>query len=217
MKEKFKNTKGITLVALIITIIVLLILAVVAITSINNNKILEYAKNSKDAYNANKINEMDKIAEYEKYLEENSPNSSSFNFPYYGAVYSAFGKDIETDFYVIKKDKIWSFSTNWYGSSSENFGNLPETTYDDFNISEREAESYQFLDLNTAVDEFINNLPKGEESYENDKSWAESLKSNKNLDPKAILTESKEIVIPFMNNYQMIRCGRKFKGHFYYE
>lgn len=205
MKEKFKNTKGITLVALIITIIVLLILAVVAITSINNNKILEYAKNSKDAYNANKINEMDKIAEYEKYLEENSPNSSSFNFPYYGAVYSAFGKDIETDFYVIKKDKIWFFGTNWYGSSSENFGNLPETTYDDFNISGREAESYQFLDLNTAVDEFINNLSKDdEESYEHDKSWAESLKSNKNLDPKAILTESKAIVT-FMNNYQMIR------------
>lgn len=205
MKEKFKNTKGITLVALIITIIVLLILAVVAITSINNNKILEYAKNSKDAYNANKINEMDKIAEYEKYLEENSPNSSSFNFPYYGAVYSAFGKDIETSFYVIKKDKIWFFGTNWYGSSSENFGNLPETTYDDFNISGREAESYQFLDLNTAVDEFINNLSKDdEESYEHDKSWAESLKSNKNLDPKAILTESKAIVT-FMNNYQMIR------------
>ena len=204
MKEKFKNTKGITLVALIITIIVLLILAVVAITSINNNKILEYAKNSKDAYNANKINEMDKIAEYEKYLEENSPNSNGFNFPYYGAVYSAFGQSIETSFYIIKKDKIWSIDTNWRGSSSESFGNLPSTTYDDFDVSAREAESYKFLDLNTAVDEYIKALSIDDEYYEDNKSWAESLKSNKNLDPKAILTESK-FIVTFMNNYQMIR------------
>ena len=50
MKQKFKNTKGITLVALIITIIILLILAVVAITSIKNNNIIEYAKNGRDNY-----------------------------------------------------------------------------------------------------------------------------------------------------------------------
>lgn len=50
MKQRFKNTKGITLVALIITIIILLILAVVAITSIKNNNIVEYAKNGRDNY-----------------------------------------------------------------------------------------------------------------------------------------------------------------------
>ena len=66
MKEKIKNTKGITLVALIITIIVLLILAVVGITSINNNKILEYAKNGRDSYNQKATNEKDKIDEYEQ-------------------------------------------------------------------------------------------------------------------------------------------------------
>ena len=54
MKEKIKNTKGITLVALIITIIVLLILAVVAITSISNSNIVKYAQNGRDAYNLRK-------------------------------------------------------------------------------------------------------------------------------------------------------------------
>ena len=82
MKEKIKNTKGITLVALIITIIVLLILAVVGITSINNNKILEYAKNGRDAYNQGETNETETITEYEKYLDDNNPTFLALNNKY---------------------------------------------------------------------------------------------------------------------------------------
>ena len=91
MKEKIKNTKGITLVALIITIIVLLILAVVAITSINNNKILEYAKNGRDAYNQGRTNETEKLSEYEKLISENFKQNAEDNEVKYGYIYEYTG------------------------------------------------------------------------------------------------------------------------------
>lgn len=77
MKQKLKNTKGITLVALIITIIILLILAVVAITSIKNNNIIEYAKNGRDNYIQKKGEEEEKINSYEQYIKDNIPNSGA--------------------------------------------------------------------------------------------------------------------------------------------
>lgn len=77
MKQKFKNTKGITLVALIITIIILLILAVVAITSIKNNNIIEYAKNGRDNYIQKRGEEEEKINSYEQYIKDNIPNSGT--------------------------------------------------------------------------------------------------------------------------------------------
>lgn len=77
MKQKFKNTKGITLVALIITIIILLILAVVAITSIKNNNIVEYAKNGRDNYIQKRGEEEEKINSYEQYIKDNIPNSGA--------------------------------------------------------------------------------------------------------------------------------------------
>ena len=69
MKQKFKNTKGITLVALIITIIVLLILAVVAITSISKSNIIKHAQNSKEAFEQGKVNETEIINSYEQYIK----------------------------------------------------------------------------------------------------------------------------------------------------
>lgn len=77
MKQRFKNTKGITLVALIITIIILLILAVVAITSIKNNNIIEYAKNGRDNYIQKRGEEEEKINSYEQYIKDNIPNSGT--------------------------------------------------------------------------------------------------------------------------------------------
>lgn len=77
MKQRFKNTKGITLVALIITIIILLILAVIAITSIKNNNIVEYAKNGRDNYIQKRGEEEEKINSYEQYIKDNIPNSGA--------------------------------------------------------------------------------------------------------------------------------------------
>jgi Tfp pilus assembly protein PilE len=110
MKEKIKNTKGITLVALIITIIVLLILAIVAITSINNNKILEYAKNGREAYNQGETNETKTINGYEKYLDENTPNKNggSMEYPFIGNIYPHSMNDEQGDFQalVIRKNNF---------------------------------------------------------------------------------------------------------------
>ena len=72
MKQKLKNTKGITLVALIITIIVLLILAVVAITSISNSNIIKHAQNGSAAYAKAQKDEADMLLGYEKLLGKNS-------------------------------------------------------------------------------------------------------------------------------------------------
>ena len=44
MKKKYKNEKGITLVALVITIIVLLILATISIQSLTNTGLFGKAK-----------------------------------------------------------------------------------------------------------------------------------------------------------------------------
>ena len=72
MKQKLKNTKGITLVALIITIIVLLILAVVAITSISNSNIIKHSQNGSAAYAKAQKDEADMLLGYEKLLGKNS-------------------------------------------------------------------------------------------------------------------------------------------------
>ena len=77
MKEKIKNTKGITLVALIITIIVLLILATVTITSINKTNIIKYAQNGRDTYDHAKENEQGTLTEYEQYLDSNAPSKGT--------------------------------------------------------------------------------------------------------------------------------------------
>ena len=82
MKQKLKNTKGITLVALIITIIVLLILAVVAITSISNSNIIKHAQNGSATFEQGKTNETEKLAEYESYLDENNPYNKNADWCY---------------------------------------------------------------------------------------------------------------------------------------
>ena len=73
MKEKFKNTKGITLVALIMTIIVLLILATVAIATIKGDGIISHAKNAKEQYTKAQENELALLKEYEKNIKDELP------------------------------------------------------------------------------------------------------------------------------------------------
>lgn len=65
MKERMKNTKGITLIALIITIIILLILAMVTIRILMNQGIIKHAQNATTAYNEAQNNEL----EYLTYAE----------------------------------------------------------------------------------------------------------------------------------------------------
>lgn len=102
MKQRFKNTKGITLVALIITIIILLILAVVAITSIKNNNIIEYAKNGRDNYIQKRGEEEEKINGYEQYIKDNIPNSGTSGDE---KIFYFFGKGMS----IFKlKDGKWS-------------------------------------------------------------------------------------------------------------
>ena len=70
--KKFKEEKGITLVALIITIVVLLILAAVAIASITNDGVLSYAENATTQYNQAVKNEQDTLQGYIDYLNKHN-------------------------------------------------------------------------------------------------------------------------------------------------
>ena len=106
MKQKLKNTKGITLVALIITIIVLLILAVVAITSISNSNIIKHAQNGKDAYEQGKTNETEKLAEYESYLDEKNPQKNNLDNKETDWFYVNMGEDVDAIVYIGNSKEI---------------------------------------------------------------------------------------------------------------
>ncbi len=70
MKEKLKNTKGITLIALIITIIILLILAMVSISLVMNENIIKHANNAVTAYNAAQTNELQQLNWVENQIKD---------------------------------------------------------------------------------------------------------------------------------------------------
>ncbi len=64
MREKLKETQGITLVALIITIIVLLILAVVTINAVNEGSLFSHANNAATTYSKAQTDENTMISNY---------------------------------------------------------------------------------------------------------------------------------------------------------
>ena len=75
MKTKFKNAKGITLIALVITIIVLLILAGVTIATLTgDNGILGKAKTAKTTNDEEKAKEQIKIAVMGSYGKDGELN-----------------------------------------------------------------------------------------------------------------------------------------------
>ena len=70
MMRKYKNAKGITLVALVVTIIVLLILAGVTIAmTISGDSLFGRARNSTDAYNQAQHEEQEALAGYSSYYD----------------------------------------------------------------------------------------------------------------------------------------------------
>ena len=221
MKGKIKNAKGITLVALIITTIVLLILAVVAITSISNSNIIKHAQNGGEAYQQGKTNEIEKISEYEKYLDENNPNKkdASIEFHKYGAVYSRIYKEDEVYFVIINEDGINSYGITWDAGGTA-FGNIQNTTYDDFRTSSRECGlKYKFVDLADAVNENIEVTKNMGEWTEEEIQEIESIKNDASYCSKAIRSEIEdkgETFIEFSyfkDNYNKLIY--KQKGHEY--
>lgn len=66
--QRFKQEKGITLIALIITVIVLLILAGTAISSIINDGVLSYTKNALVKYEEAEKNEQEMLNQLENSL-----------------------------------------------------------------------------------------------------------------------------------------------------
>ena len=127
MKEKIKNTKGITLVALIITIIVLLILAVVAITSISNSNIIKHAQNGRDAYDHAKENEQSTLTEYEKYLDDNNPNKneSPTEYPFVGKMYYGEKNEERAVWVYVIENGASGYSLKYYTGTH----NLENNTY----------------------------------------------------------------------------------------
>ena len=65
MKNTFKSSKGITLVALVITIIILLILAGISISALTNTGIFGKAKDAKQKADEAALDQNTKLDEYE--------------------------------------------------------------------------------------------------------------------------------------------------------
>ena len=65
MKNTFKSSKGITLVALVITIIILLILAGISISALTNTGIFGKAKDAKQKSDEAALDQNTKLDEYE--------------------------------------------------------------------------------------------------------------------------------------------------------
>ncbi len=82
-KLKYKNKKGITLIALIITIIILLILAGISILSIKNSNLLKNAKLAKEISQNAQDDENLKLEQYgeiiDDYLRENDDSSNKIS------------------------------------------------------------------------------------------------------------------------------------------
>ena len=77
MKSKFKNAKGITLVALVITIIILLILAGISISALTNTGIFGKAKDAKQKSDEAALDQNTKLDEYESEINAYLPGQNN--------------------------------------------------------------------------------------------------------------------------------------------
>lgn len=77
MKNTFKSSKGITLVALVITIIILLILAGISISALTNTGIFEKAKDAKQKSDEAALDQNTKLDEYESEINAYLPGQNN--------------------------------------------------------------------------------------------------------------------------------------------
>ena len=73
MKNTFKSSKGITLVALVITIIIILILAGISISALTNTGIFQKAKDAKQKSDDAALDQNTKLDEYENEIDKYIP------------------------------------------------------------------------------------------------------------------------------------------------
>ena len=86
LKERYKSTKGITLVALVITIIILLILAAISIQSLTNTGLFARAKEARDKTAAAAENQAKTLNEYEDELNKYVSGASQVKTDWTGKV-----------------------------------------------------------------------------------------------------------------------------------
>lgn len=119
MKEKLKNTKGITLIALIITIIILLILAVVSIRLVTNGGILSRTQDAKIQYKVAEIEEALKVKILEEQivksteepLEDDTVGEYWENTPYINVLDIYCRKIFPTEVPSVSKGNVYEEST----------------------------------------------------------------------------------------------------------
>ena len=99
--KKFKEEKGITLVALIITIVVLLILAAVAIGTVQDSKIIPRSQNAAESFNQAKDNEIAYLTGYEETINKYVPKENS-DIEYYTG-----RGEIEIVYALVKEKEIY--------------------------------------------------------------------------------------------------------------
>ena len=74
-ESKFKNNKGITLIALVVTIVVLLILAGISINAlIGDNGLIKRAQDAKDKWETAEKSDLESLNNINNFLKENIPD-----------------------------------------------------------------------------------------------------------------------------------------------
>ena len=86
LKERYKSTKGITLVALVITIIILLILATISIQSLTNTGLFAKAQEAKEKTKNATENQAKILNEYEDELNKYVSGASKVDTDWTGKV-----------------------------------------------------------------------------------------------------------------------------------
>lgn len=77
MKEKFKEQKGVTLIALVISIILMLILALVSVNIIKNQEIIEKTNYAVYKFNEEATREQENLLALEEQIKQQSLNNNN--------------------------------------------------------------------------------------------------------------------------------------------
>lgn len=151
MKKKYKNEKGITLVALVITVIVLLILATFSIQSLTNTGLFGKAKEAKEKYQISNEQEAINLILISKHMEK--------NFEYVGKkLYSKNFLNSDKWDYIVTTNSKKNYGDGWYyikkATELDGYGKTQHewlVNYDTNEIVELKDKDFAELSINNII------------------------------------------------------------------
>ena len=177
MKKKYKNKKGITLVALVITVIVLLILATFSIQSLTNTGLFGKAKEAKEKYQISNEQEAINLILISKHMEK--------NFEYVGKkLYSKNFLNSDKWDYIVTTNSKKNYGDGWYyikkATELDGYGKTQHewlVNYDTNEIVELKDKDFAELSINNIIlaDGLIFNIDSNDISVSDKTTWGDGV------------------------------------------